>query len=304
MKIAFGMIVLNGDFVLKQCLESVYPFANQILIAEGPVKYWQTQCINTSIDNTNNIIDNFPDPDKKIKIVHSQYDEKDDQCNAYIKHMSSDNDYLWNLDSDEIFKKDDISKLIDILSRERYTSVGFKSYTFYGGFEYCMGGFERNYEFLRIYKVYPGSRWMKHRPPKVVHKSGTRVLPDKHLGHDLLNEKYGINMYHYSYVFPRQVYNKLKYYESAVIKKGQCIPDYFNNIYLKWVKGDKKERAIIENSYKGLHEFMPPVRGDARSYKFNGTHPDIILRDMKILQDEFDYQLLNINELRELYIDE
>ena len=37
MKIAFGMIVFEGDYVLKECLEQVYPFASQILIAEGPV---------------------------------------------------------------------------------------------------------------------------------------------------------------------------------------------------------------------------------------------------------------------------
>ena len=43
MKIAFGMIVFEGDYVLKECLEQVYPFASQILIAEGPVSYWQRQ---------------------------------------------------------------------------------------------------------------------------------------------------------------------------------------------------------------------------------------------------------------------
>ena len=43
MKIAFGMIVFEGDFVLQECLEQVYPYAEQILIAEGPVSYWQEQ---------------------------------------------------------------------------------------------------------------------------------------------------------------------------------------------------------------------------------------------------------------------
>ena len=42
-KIAFGMIVFEGDYVLKQCLEQVYPFATQILISEGPVEYWQSK---------------------------------------------------------------------------------------------------------------------------------------------------------------------------------------------------------------------------------------------------------------------
>ena len=67
MKIAFGMIVFEGDYVLKQCLEQVYPFASQILIAEGPVSYWQRQGRTTSLDNTNQILDSFPDPENKIK---------------------------------------------------------------------------------------------------------------------------------------------------------------------------------------------------------------------------------------------
>ena len=41
MKITFGMIILNGDQVLEEALHSVYPYAHQILIAEGPVGYWQ-----------------------------------------------------------------------------------------------------------------------------------------------------------------------------------------------------------------------------------------------------------------------
>ena len=60
MKIAFGMIVFEGDYVLKECLEQVYPFASQILIAEGPVKYWQDQGRMTSLDRTNEILKSFP----------------------------------------------------------------------------------------------------------------------------------------------------------------------------------------------------------------------------------------------------
>jgi len=92
MKITFGMIVLNGDQVLQETLASVYPYAHQILIAEGPVTYWQQQGYTTSIDGTNEILDNFPDPENKIKIVHSQYTEKDDQCNTYMKHLDAASD--------------------------------------------------------------------------------------------------------------------------------------------------------------------------------------------------------------------
>ena len=57
MKIAFGMIVFEGDYVLKECLEQVYPFAEQILIAEGPVEFWQREGRTTSPDDTNKIFE-------------------------------------------------------------------------------------------------------------------------------------------------------------------------------------------------------------------------------------------------------
>ena len=152
MKITFGMIVLNGDQVLEETLSSVYPYAHQILIAEGPVRYWQQQGYETSTDGTNKILENFPDPDNKIKIVHSQYSEKDEQCNAYMQFLDDETEYIWNLDCDEVFKPEDIEKVINLLETERYTSVGFKSLTFYGGFEHYLSGFEEGAEFIKLEK--------------------------------------------------------------------------------------------------------------------------------------------------------
>ena len=115
-KIAFGMIVFEGDYVLRECLEQVYPYAHQIVIAEGPVKFWQNKGRTTSTDNTNQILNNFPDPENKIKIVHGQFTEKDEQCNAYMNLLQSDVDYLWMIDSDEVYKKRDVE--ISLILRE------------------------------------------------------------------------------------------------------------------------------------------------------------------------------------------
>ena len=46
------MIVFEGDYVLRECLQQVYPHASQILIAEGPVKYWQEKGRTTSLDRS------------------------------------------------------------------------------------------------------------------------------------------------------------------------------------------------------------------------------------------------------------
>jgi len=279
MKIAFGMIVFEGDYVLKECLESVYPYASQILIAEGPVKYWQEQGRTTSTDNTNFILNNFPDPEKKIKIVHGQFSEKDQQCNAYMKFLNEDIDYLWNLDSDEVYKSEDIEQMINILDKEKYTSVDIRSCSFYGGFDNYIGGFEQQAgNFHRIFRVYPGVKWVTHRPPTIDYRKGD--VPIRHLDGDTLFTKYGVQMYHYSYVFPEQVRKKIEYYK-AKVSMANCLDNYFQRVYLPWTSGDNNVRAFIEKTYVGVHEFKPHLRGPAFTNKFNDTHPLAIQNSMK-----------------------
>lgn len=285
-KLAFGMIVFNGNYVLKQCLESIYPFANQIMIAEGPVNYWQKQGFKTSTDGTNEVIDNFPDPEHKIQIIHSQYPEKGDQCNAYMKFLRDDNNYIWNVDCDEIFKPQDIETVIELLEQHKYTNVGFQSLSFFGGFDHYLTGFEENAEFLRICKVFPGARWKSHRPPRIDYDG--QAMQNKHLNFISLANM-GVRMYHYSYVFPRQVKEKVQYYKAAV-SQSNCIDDYFNRVYLPWVTQPEK-RESIEEEFSGVHEFKPSYRGQCRTQSFHGIHPQIILRDMEELKNAFERQI-------------
>lgn len=300
MKIAFGIIVLNGNNTLEESLKTIYPYASQILIAEGPVKYWQEHGYTTSTDGTNEMIDNFPDPENKIKIVHSQYEEKLQQTNAYIEYMNDDIDYLWNLDSDQVFKSEDIETVIRLLeeSDKTYTLVTFKSMSFFGGFDHYLTGFEEKAKFPGLFKVYPGSKWLTHRYPKMIHKQAS--LPDKVLDSEFLASKYGIRIYHYSYVFADHLYQKSKYYREYLGALGANTPknkgrntimeDYFYKIWMPWVNGNEIERQNIENKYKGVHEFIPEKRGDCYTTKFTGTHPKIIQDNMNKLIDKFNKQ--------------
>lgn len=290
MKIAFGMIVFEGDYVLKECLEQVYPFAEQILIAEGPVSYWQRQGRTTSTDRTNDILDNFPDPYKKISIVHGQYDEKDDQCRAYMQFIKPDIDYLWNLDSDEIYKTEDLQKMVEFLKKEKPTSIGVQSCSFYGGFNHFLTGFElKRDNFLRIFKYVNGSTWLTHRPPTVRYPSGINI-PKKHISSDELFETTGVQMYHYSYVFPDQVFKKINYYKDSVSKQN-CIDNYFDTVYLPWIIASDDKKKKIEHGYKGVHEFRPEIRGECYTQKFERSHPESIYNSLNRLELEFQNQL-------------
>ena len=259
MKVAFAMIIFEGDFVLRQCLEQIYSHASQILIAEGPVTYWQEKGRTTSTDLTNEILEKFPDPEGKIKIVHGQFKGKDEQCNAYMEHLSPETDYLWMVDSDEIYKTEDIEATFNFLSEVSPTSVGIRSCSFFGGFDNYLTGFEQNVDnFLRIFKVTPGSTWVTHRPPTMGHSEN---IERKHINSEFFLALTGAQIYHYSYTFPKQVYNKMGYYK-AKVSRDNCIDGYFEKIYSPWVTAaTDNERKEIEEKYKGAHEFKPEIRG-------------------------------------------
>lgn len=290
MKIAFGMIVFEGDYVLKECLEQVYPYATQILISEGPVKFWQERGRTTSTDRTNEIIDNFPDPDDKIIVVHGQFEEKDEQCNAYIKHLRPDIDYLWNLDSDEVYKKSDIEKTIEYLKINQPTSVGVRSKSFYGGFDNYLTGFELQRDnFLRIFRVVDGSKWLTHRPPTIQYPQNSNIVK-KHIDSETFFKETGVEMYHYSYVFPKQVKNKIEYYK-AKVSMHKCIDNYYQKVYLRWMLSDEISRFELERELAGVHEFKPQYRGDCYTADFSGEHPHSIEKNLDSFKNRITQEL-------------
>lgn len=291
LKISFGIIVLNGDFFLRQVIESIYPYAHSICVAEGSVKYWREQGIETSQDETNLILHTFPDPDNKLKIVHGTWDEKTEQCQAWFKLVPEDTDYVFCVDSDEVHSAENIEKLIKFLEKEQPTSVGFKSDSFYGGFDRIIGGFEREHSFKRVLQYKKGCIYRTHRQP-TLSLNGIDI-EGKDISGNQLHSATGITMWHGSYVSPKGVKDKIQYYENAVITQGNCIANYFENVYLNWVLNPHK-RQQIEQTYKGVQEFNPQTRGEAFTMPFSGNHPDIIKRDMVHLIQKFEIQLEKI----------
>jgi hypothetical protein len=314
MKLTFGIITLNADFFIRQVLESIYPFAHKIIIADGAVKWWAdnhpelckteekfstiTRTVIGSTDDTVSIINSFPDPDHKIiTLIGGEYKEKDDQCRAWFKHVPTDTDYVICNDADEVHSPENLEKLIRFLEQEQPTSVGFKSDSFFGGFDHIIGGFERDHSFKRVLQYRPGCFYRTHRQPTLaIHHSPFNIdVSGKDISGNQLYEATGITMWHGSYVSPRGVYNKIRYYEGAVISKGNCIPNYFKQLWLPWVLarelGDSHARQEIETRWNGVQEFMPHARGACFTEPYTGTHPPAIQASMPELIKKFDDEL-------------
>jgi glycosyltransferase involved in cell wall biosynthesis len=292
MRLAAAMIVLNGDHVLEQSLKSIYDYVDEIVIAEGPVKYWQSMGVQGSTDRTLPIITDFHDPSNKIRLISSKYDEKDQQFSAALSLMTKSPDYLIQVDADEVWTSKSLVNLHDLLEKRKPTSVGVHSHTFVGGFDRVLSGFEEKTDnFLRVFKWEDGCRFVTHRPPTIVYSDGNRTRGRGHIDSDEARDYHGVSMCHYSYVWPSQVKSKIEYYK-AKVSMSNCIPDFYESYWLPWLKSDSlEEKWEIESKIMGLHEFKPEVRGPAFTKTYTGDHPAAIIESLDVLKSRIAKEL-------------
>lgn len=216
------MIVFNGDDFLFESLSSVYSFAHEILIVEGAVKrVWSiANKDGSSTDKTNEILKNFPDPDSKIKIKHGRWKDKTYMTNALLHEATGD--YIWRLDSDEVYKQEDLKAIAKILrNRDEIAFVSIMAIEFFHGFndvvKYADG--RELYSYDRIWKFTPGAYFIGHRPARLYDPNTKKIMND---GIVLTGKELSLTnifMYHYPYVTIKQVKDKLQFYYNLYLRE-------------------------------------------------------------------------------------
>lgn len=274
------MIVHNGEPFIKYNLENLYPVAHEILIVEGAVEKFRHASTpdGHSLDRTIDIIRRFPDPEGKIKLIQRDgfWPEKTEMSNAYMEVCTGD--YIWQVDVDEFYKKEDVARVIKVLSDNPEVSrVDIKTINFWRGFRAVMQGASYVFgadEFIRIFRYRPGYRYLTHRPPTVMDGSGKEVMHEQVIRAKELFEKHGVCIYHYSYVFPEGVKNKSDYYAQ-----------------MGWGHGCEEGRKWADNYWE---KFINPLRTHIIKFPpswiipFEGNHPKVInkmIRDIDFKED-------------------
>jgi hypothetical protein len=231
MKISTGTLVFNvlstiGEKLFTAQLEQLYNLSDEIFITEGATKatsnhYWDgdTSWITQdghSTDKTIEFIKDYPDPDKKITLITKEgfWNGKTEMCNTWSERATGD--YLWQIDSDEFYKEEDIIKIKYILENYNPTTIHFYANHFFGGFDKVIDEkgitWGNNIPWMRIFKHTPGkSYWMSHEPPNYV--SNGKICNNDILVSREETLKWGIKMYHYSYVYKSQFEFKTKFYK-------------------------------------------------------------------------------------------
>ena len=295
-KITFGIIVLNGEPFTRYCIRALYPHAHQIIVAEGACA--GAKGIATpdghSRDGTLEIlrqIKQTEDPENKITIVTAEDEgrpdgfwpgEKHEQSRAYARRATGN--YLWQVDIDEFYKDEDIISIKEMLAADpAITAMSFKQLQFWGGFEYLVDGWYLRRgaeEFHRLFKWGKGYRYSTHRPPTVLTDKGLDTRAIKWVRATFLGRK-NIYLFHYSYVFYKQVSEKADYYKNAEWAQLKAASYWANDIFLKladplrvfinqrhpsWLKRFKGEHPImIQNMINDIknHKIKIVIRDTA-----------------------------------------
>ncbi|MEM8863598.1 MAG: glycosyltransferase family 2 protein, partial [Chloroflexota bacterium] len=182
-KISFGIIVLNGEPFTRYTLRALYPFAHQIIVVEGAAQGAAEIALPNghSNDDTLATVRDFQEVEdvaNKVLLVTAEDEghangfwpgEKDEQSQAYAKRATGN--YLWQVDVDEFYKREDMEKVIQLLEADRTISAAtFKQITFWGSLNTIVDGFYlrsgASY-YHRLFEWGEGYHYVTHRPPTV-----------------------------------------------------------------------------------------------------------------------------------------
>lgn len=273
MKISYVMIVLNGMPFIEFSLRSIYDFAHEIVVVEGAVEscMFAANSNGSSKDGTVEFVKAFPDPENKIKLIQGRWPEKREMQNEALKHISGD--YIWLIDSDEVYKKEDINTVIGILEESpTITEVHFPIFHFWKGFDYIISSkILESCFFHRIFKLSKPCNFTTHRPPTLLWKQQNKTTDKMNLLEASILKGKGVCVYHYSYILEEQVEQKIKLYKEYGWEKYWSIDldDWYNNCFLKWTP---ENRNIIDKKYAIWTGSI-----NSCTVPFKGSHPDVIL---------------------------
>lgn len=268
-RISFGIIVLNGEPFTRYNLRALYPFAHQLIVVEGAVPSAANVATRDghSRDGTLEILHEFKateDPEDKLEIVTCDgfWSEKDEMSQAYSDRVTGD--YLWQVDIDEFYQPDDMHAVLDLLRDDpEITAVSFKMKTFWGSPRYVTDGWylKSGAEiYHRLFKWDVGYRYVTHRPPTIVTSNGSDTRQIKWIdGHSLAHQ--GIYLYHYSLLFPKQVFDKCDYYSRAEWAQRNGAMEWAEKCFMQ-----------LQRPFRVHNVYQFPSWLE----QFDGTHPPVI----------------------------
>jgi hypothetical protein len=297
-RVSFGIIVLNGEPFIEHNLRSLYTFAHQIIVVEGAVHSAAANATpdGHSLDSTLATVRRFQatqDPEHKVQLITIDgfWEEKDAMSVAYADAATGD--WLWQVDVDEFYMPEQMAAfLADLAERPDVTGAAFDQITFWGSPDVVVDGWylrcgARYYQ--RLFRWGPGYRYTTHRPPTVVDADGNDLTKGRFLSGPETRAS-GIRLLHYSLLFPRQVIEKERYYETADWNPYSRLDAWVKQTYLGL------ERPFAVHNVPGYPSWLERYRGahppEIAAMWQHGAHETRPMGDVDVLLRQWRYRVL------------
>tara|TARA_R100001244_G_scaffold25113_4_gene25598 strand:- start:59711 stop:60547 length:837 start_codon:yes stop_codon:yes gene_type:complete len=264
MKISVGMLVVNGRPFIEAQLKNLYDIAHEIVICEGGDKFWHARHgYWRSTDGTIDIIKNFPDPDKKIKLIQKNWKNKNEMSHTFSEGMTGD--IIYSVDLDEFMNPTELVAVCKKLMTQPFTSVTIPHYVFYGDFETLMA-MEHSPTWVQVPRIFKRQKnsLIHHLPMAYWNMTTKTPYNPKKMPHKMVPDVF---IYHYSWVYRKSVRDKIAYYAHRI--PGCIRKDWLDKYFEDFAS---KKDALLKSKEnirptEGAKQFLLP---------FKGKHPEIV----------------------------
>jgi glycosyltransferase involved in cell wall biosynthesis len=267
-KVSVGVIAVNEEEYLSYCLKGIYGWdhCHEIIVVEGAVEKYPSKNVTSeghSTDKTIEIIQNFRDPEGKIKLVtqNKKWQDKMYQRNQYATRISGD--WLFVVDADEFYTEEDLEQLakemsipnVDLLSFSRPEGI---IHFWYGLDRQVRGGYW-DVPHQRIYRYVPGLKYTdNHNHPymgniRTDHITGAKRKTSR------------ITCYHTGFCKKRKnMRDKQDFYYNRGEKQSRSMYSDCREAWFDWVPGKELPHKAQVLPYKGP---IPEVLKEHPIYK-------------------------------------
>ena len=253
-RIGVVTIALNEDEYIDKSLRSVmkHPAVKKVAVVEGSVRKFAHAASKSglSIDNTREKVLDVLQDDEEGKIIYDRYGwafDKSELRNRAIDLLGDAIDYVLVVDADELWKTEDLDRLIGYFMKNLDKTVFWPSfYHFWKKKSQVAVGSQWDMPLFRCFKYSDKSFRFKehHLPPR--NEKGDLATSQ---GEVFLDDVF---VYHYGYMkSDERVQEKIKFYE----KRDKQL--FVKDTYTNWKPGQPTQ----------------PTHGGGSVEKFKGNHP-------------------------------
>ncbi len=271
--ISFGTILLNEQKFIGLNLCQHYDLCDEWILVEGACQGYPDRKVSKSglsLDNTELIINLFPDPEAKIAYIQHGWtkatgeDAKSELRNEYASKISGK--YLVVIDADEFYEKNDLNIAIEELKKDREKfAIVLPQIHFWKTTNAFITGEYYDISHTRIYRSIPGMKYIKnHNFPEVngkfIHEMGQFKYPRKVIETEKGSGAYkydGPKCFHMGFAKDfEDMKDKTEYYVNRGEDKTRIST---TNSRAAWFNGDLPEKCRVRDWGGEIPKYIKPM---------------------------------------------